>query len=118
MNADRRTMTRGRQALLLCSLGVLLLGACDRRSGGDDAVPPPVPARAETGLPPSSAPDTSVPLADSVLNPAPGASQPAAAAVRSNAGMTPAQESSAMPMAGQNNDHSAPVATGKRASSP
>lgn len=110
-------MARGRHALLLCSLGVLLLGACDRRDT-DAAEPPSMPARAETGLTPSSAPDTSVPTADSVLNPAPGASQPAATTARSNSRMTPAQESSAMPMAGQNNDHSAPLATGKRASSP
>lgn len=116
MSADTRT-ARGRHALLLCSLSALLLGGCDRRDA-DAAAPPPLPARAETGLTPASAPDTSVPAADSVLNPAPGASQPGAAAVRSNAGMTPAQESSAMPMAGQNNDHSAPVAAGKRASSP
>jgi hypothetical protein len=32
--------------------------------------------------------------------------------------MTRDQESSAMPMPGQNNDHSAPVGAAKRASSP
>jgi hypothetical protein len=32
--------------------------------------------------------------------------------------MTQSQESSAMPMPGQNNDHSAPVGPAKRASSP
>lgn len=117
MNADHRKMARGRQALLLCSLGALLLAACDRREA-DTTAAPVLPPRVETGLPPASTPDTSVPAADSVLSPAPGASQPVAAATRSNTGMTPAQESSAMPMAGQNNDHSAPVATGKRASSP
>ncbi|MDO9286720.1 MAG: hypothetical protein Q7U26_17655 [Aquabacterium sp.] len=114
MSADTRT-ARGRHALLLCGLSALLLGACNRP---DAAAPAPLPARAEAGLPPSSAADTSVPAADSVLSAAPAASQPGAAAVRSNAGMTPAQESSAMPMAGQNNDHSAPVATGKRSGSP
>lgn len=112
-----RSPARGRPVLLLCSLSVLLLGACDRRDATATA-PPVVPASAEASPTSSSAPDTSVPAADSVLTPAPGASQPDAAAARSNRGMTAAQESSAMPMAGQNNDHSAPVATGKRASGP
>jgi hypothetical protein len=112
-----RSRARYRPVLLLCSLAALLLGACDRR-GAETPVPPMAPARAETGLTPASTPDTSVPAADSVLNPATAASQPAAAEVRSNARMTPAQESSAMPMAGQNNDHSAPTATDKRASGP
>lgn len=114
--AARRPI-RSRHLLLLCSLGVLLLAACDRRDA-DTTAPPVMPARVEMGMTPASAPDTSVPAADSVMSPAPGASQPGAAATRSNSGMTAAQESSAMPMAGQNNDHSAPVATGKRASSP
>ncbi|OGB01105.1 MAG: hypothetical protein A3E25_15475 [Burkholderiales bacterium RIFCSPHIGHO2_12_FULL_69_20] len=120
MNTDRHTLARPRRSrhlLLLCGLGALLLAACDRRDA-DSAAPPVKPARIEMGMTPASALGTSVPAADSVLSPAPGASQPGAAAARSNTGMTAAQESSAMPMAGQNNDHSAPVATGKRASSP
>jgi hypothetical protein len=115
-----RLPARSPGVLLLCSLAALLLGACDRRNA-ETTAPPVVqqaPARAETSQTPSANPGTSVPAADSVLTPAPGASQPGTAAVRSNSGMTAAQESSAMPMAGQNNDHSAPVATGKRASSP
>jgi hypothetical protein len=41
-----------------------------------------------------------------------------AEAGRSNAPMTRNQESNAMPMAGQNNDHSAPAAPDKTASAP
>jgi hypothetical protein len=37
---------------------------------------------------------------------------------RSNAGLSAAQESGAMPMPGQNNDHSAPLPAPKGASSP
>jgi hypothetical protein len=41
-----------------------------------------------------------------------------ATAGRTNGTMTRAEESSAMPMPGQNNDHSAPIGPAKRASSP
>lgn len=59
--------------------------------------------------------DTSVPDASTVLTPADPA-RPASAAGRTNGAMTRAQESSAMPMPGQNNDHSAPLPPSRRAS--
>ena len=59
--------------------------------------------------------DTSVPKADTVVSPVP-ATQVDPAAARANRAMTPAQESSAMPMPGQNNDHSAPLTPAKAAS--
>lgn len=106
-----------RAGLLVCGLCALLLVACERHAP-DAAAVPVVPAGTTVGAAPASAADTSVPAADSVLNPAPGASQPGTATLRSNKRMSAAEESSAMPMAGQANDHSAPLATDKRASSP
>lgn len=61
--------------------------------------------------------DMSVPDAGSVLTPSTGFKADPAAG-RTNGAMTRSQESSAMPMPGQNNDHSAPVSPAKRASSP
>lgn len=93
--------------LTALAFGALLsLGACD------DKPPPTLPAP-QVATPqgsPAVAPDTSVPTADSVFNPGGVAPKTDAAAARSNSAMTRAQESTAMPMAGQNNDHSAPLA--------
>jgi hypothetical protein len=60
--------------------------------------------------------NNTVPPADSVVGPVTEAPKADAAPGRSNSTMTRAQESSAMPMAGQNNDHSAPLTSEKRAS--
>lgn len=65
----------------------------------------------------AGSPDTTVPDADSVLGPS-AAPTSAPAAGRSNDAMTRDQESSAMPMPGQNNDHSAPAAPAKGSSAP
>ncbi len=51
-----------------------------------------------------------VPTADSVF-PDTAATQPVAPTGRPSGAMTPAQEKSGMPLPGQNNDHSAPLAT-------
>lgn len=72
------------------------------------------PATAPVTSPPS---DTSVPDASAVLTPG-VMPQAASSAARSNTTMSRAQESSQMPMAGQNNDHSAPLTPAKRASAP
>jgi hypothetical protein len=100
----------------LC-LAALLLTACDK---GPTAVPAPrpVPVTADTGTPPPASAGTSVPSADSALAAAKDKPKAAPEAGRSNAEMTRSQESSAMPMAGQSNDHSAPVAPAKVASAP
>lgn len=92
----------------------LMLTACDK----ERSEPLVEPVHAQTGTIPSTTTDTSVPAADSVLPPGNETPKPGAAAGRSNKEMTRAQESSAMPMAGQNNDHSAPLATAKPASAP
>ena len=72
----------------------------------------------ETGATPLPAANPSVPAAASVLSPANETPKADATAGRANTTMTRNQESSAMPMVGQNNDHSAPAAPAKRASSP
>ena len=66
-------------------------------------------------LAPSAPPDASVPAAASVLTPA-AAPKPEAPGERTNRTMTRAEESSTMPMAGQANDHSAPLAPARGAS--
>lgn len=84
----------------------------------------PLP-RAATAPEPSSPPpmtagaasDASLPAAETVMT-APADTKIDPAAGRSNKAMTRAQESTAMPLPGQNNDHSAPLPAPKRASSP
>lgn len=89
-------------------LAALLVSACDKAQLGP--TPQAEAVKVEPVFPtPASGANTTVPPAESVVtaaNPTPGASAPA---VRSNNAMTPAQESGAMPMGGQNNDHSAPL---------
>jgi hypothetical protein len=104
-------------ALSALCLSSLLLSACQKeRSGPPVPLVEPVQVQASTAS--SAAAETSVPAADSVLAPANETPKPGAAAGRSNDKMTRAQESSAMPMVGQNNDHSAPLAAAKPASAP
>lgn len=100
----------------LC-LSSLLLTACDKERS-EPPGPLVEPVQVQTGTMPSTATDTSVPAANSVLPPGNETPKPDAAAGRSNDNMTRAQESSQMPMSGQNNDHSAPVAVAKPASAP
>ena len=100
----------------LC-LAALLLNACDK---DPTAVPKPqlAPVTAFPGTAPSTTSGTSVPSADAALSLARDTPKPAPEVGRSNAPMSASQESSAMPMAGQNNDHSAPVAPASGASAP
>jgi hypothetical protein len=94
----------------------LMLNACSKAPS--DATPPlTMPAQAASAPATSSGPDPSVPDASSVLTPG-TAPRADAAAGRTNGSMTPAQESGAMPLPGQNNDHSAPQAPARRASGP
>lgn len=103
--------------VLVCSLSVLLLGACE-----PDRSAPPVPrvepVRVETGSTQQGATNTSVPAAESVFSPAAVAPTPTPTAVRTNKALTRAEEANAMPIAGQANDHSAPTGAARRASAP
>ena len=99
----------GAGAFLLSSAA--LLAACD----GNRAAPALENAASPTTVPTPVA-DSSVPSAKSVLTPPAGAAPPTGS--RTNAPLTAAQESTAMPMAGQANDHSAPKAEAKPASAP
>ncbi len=107
-------------AVVLCLAAAMLL-ACskaDRDAPGHEPAPittegtvTPVPGSGAGGVS-----DTSVPHADTVVTAAPSSS--GALAGRSNGTMTRSQESSAMPLPGQNNDHSSPLTPAKAASSP
>ena len=100
-----------------CCLAAMMLVACDR-----ERLAPPMPrvesAPVNTGSAAPIAGSTSVPAADEVFSPATSTPKPASTSLRSNKSMTSAEESSAMPLAGQNNDHSAPNAAAARASGP
>ena len=108
---------RTQMMVAVCGLSALLLGACER-----ERLAPPIPrvepVRVETGAMPAGEKSTSVPTADSVFSPTAETPKPAPTAVRTNKAMTRAEEANAMPMAGQANDHSAPVGAARRASGP
>jgi len=107
-----------RMPFRLAALGLLALSlvACSR-APLDTAAPAITPVQPESGSATADGANTSVPPAASVLAPA-AQTRPDPAAGRTNGTMSRAQESSAMPMAGQNNDHSAPLTPSKTASSP
>lgn len=92
----------------------LLLGACNK-APSDVSAPMTMPAPARSTPATVGGRDPSVPDASSVLGPG-TAPKADAAAGRTNSTMTPGQESGAMPLPGQNNDHSAPQAPARRAS--
>lgn len=114
------TRPRSRSRAFAAWLGVglvvpaLLLGACDK-TPSDPPSPLTTPAPAGSAPATSGGADPSVPDASSVLPPG-TAPKADAAAGRTHNAMTPAQESGAMPLPGQNNDHSAPQAPARRAS--
>jgi hypothetical protein len=97
-------------------LAALLLSACNK-SPSDMPLPIATLAPGEAASASAESANTSVPDAATVFAPAAGA-QPASAAGRANEAMSKAQESSAMPMQGQANDHSAPLTPARGASSP
>ena len=100
--------------IAVCAATALALSACDKRPH-DPPTPTVQPVGSATALVGATTADTSVPDAATVLAPAvvPKVEAPAD---RSNSSMSRTQESTAMPMAGQNNDHSAPLMPAKRAS--
>ncbi len=99
---------------VVLALAITGLVACDRKPST-----PPAPTVSllpiESRSSASGTPDPSVPPADTVVTPA-AQVKPDPAAGRTNRAMSRNQESSAMPMPGQNNDHSAPLASTKPAS--
>ncbi len=106
-------------ATLICSSAVLLGGcqksAADGSSAGARGPQQPSATQTVPGTQAGGAGNTSVPAAETAV--APSAIKPAdtASAGRTNTEMSRAQESSAMPMPGQVNDHSAPLVTDKSA---
>lgn len=103
-------------ALIVLSAGVLGLGACDKTPSSPPLPTVNQPVATQTGTRAGSVAESSVPPAASVF---PSANAPPqATAGRSNSTMSAAQESTAMPMPGQNNDHSAPLGPARRASAP
>lgn len=103
-------------AAIALGASLLLLNACDKAPSTPSA-PMVQPVQKAPSATASPATDTSVPSAGAVLAPA-DAAKVDPTPERSNTTMSAAQESTAMPMAGQNNDHSAPIAPAKRASAP
>lgn len=101
--------------IALCA-SALALNACDKTPTSPPA-PVVKPVQTESAAAAGSVASTSVPSADSVLSPA-NATTADPTLGRSNSPMSAAQQSTAMPMPGQNNDHSAPLGSAKRASAP
>lgn len=99
-----------------CLLTALALGACSK---APTELPAPTATPVERPMAPTAAgrSDPSVPDAATVFTPADAASAPAVAG-RSQDTMSRSEESTAMPMPGQNNDHSAPLPPARRASGP
>jgi hypothetical protein len=99
-----------------------LLGACSPAPTPDRTarIAPPLPEVAPVvgAASAASSADTSLPDAASVVAPAVATKPDPAAAGRTNTTMSRDQESSAMPLPGQNNDHSAPLPPARRASAP
>jgi len=104
-------------ALFALCAGVLSLGACDKTPTTPSAPLVDMPAQTGSGATAGPVADPSLPSAASVFPPASAANADSMVG-RSDGTRRPAQESTATPMPGQNNDHSAPVGPAKRASSP
>ena len=116
--ATRAAMRAHPSTLVAIGFAALLLSACAKEPIG-----PTVPEVEATKVEPDAAKrspteGTTVPAADSVVGPADQAPKAGSAPGRSNSAMTQAQESSAMPVPGQNNDHSAPLKSEEGASAP
>lgn len=104
-------------ALIALCTGTLCLAACDKTPpiSATPKVEPALPS--QSGVTAGSPGDPSVPSAASAL-PSGNAASAQPMQGRSNNAMTATQESTAMPLPGQNNDHSAPLIPPKRASAP
>jgi hypothetical protein len=100
--------------LSACVLGLV---ACDKTPSSPPMPTVSQPVATPSGATPGSVAESSVPLAASVF-PSANAPKSEETASRSNSTMSATQESTAMPMPGQNNDHSAPLGPAKHASAP
>ena len=90
--------------LVAAVVALLTLAGCDKRT-----VDQPRPSAATSTPAVPSVSDPSVPPANSVVSPATVPTAQDAASGRATGTMTKAQESSAMPMPGQVNNHSTPA---------
>jgi len=100
-------------------LAALLLTGCGKDPVDVPEVSAPTLITPSTSATPSIAPETSVPSADSAVASGAGSGpMPTRTAVRTNGALSERQENSGMPLPGQNNDHSAPLASAKPASAP
>lgn len=107
-------------SLTLLGLAALLLTACDKTPSG---APPTPTTRTSmstgTGAAPSIPADPSMPSAAVIASASSsGPVAPVQQPGRTNSDLTTRQEISGMPVAGQNNDHSAPLASAEAASAP
>jgi len=105
-----------RKVWMVLTAAATLLAACGR----DPVEPPKAPERDVAGAPTTAtgtpSTDGSVPSAGGALAGQPNGPQEAASGTRTTGALTNAQESTAMPVAGQNNDHSAPLTAASAAS--
>jgi hypothetical protein len=94
-----------------------LLSGCDKPAAEPVVLSDGTAAHSEPGKATWGASDPSLPSADTAFRPV---NEPRVdpSSVRTYPTLTPAQESSAMPVAGQNNDHSAPTGPAKKAGTP
>lgn len=101
-HVEPKLFLRGTQggALLLTAP---VMSACSKEPSAPPA-PTTIAPRIDTAPARAGGPDTSVPDAGSLLPPSAGPKADPSAG-RTNGAMTRSQESSAMPMPGQNNDH-------------
>jgi len=104
-------------AMIALCASVLLLGGCDKTPTASETPMADTPVQTESAATARAVDDPSVPAAESVLPPV-NATKADPTPGGSNDTMSSAQESTAMPMPGQNNDHSTPLRPAKRANSP
>lgn len=104
-------------ALIAVFASVLWLGACDKTPTTPPKPIADMPLPAESGARAGPVGDPSVPSTESVFPPT-NANTAKPTVALSDGERNPAQASKGLPMPGQNNDHSAPLDTPKRASSP
>lgn len=102
--------------LVMLGLAALLLTACGK---GPDGAPAPVALPSSPSAAPSIPTDTSMPSAAEIASAATnGTPVPVREAGRTNASLARTPGGTTAPVAGQNNDHSAPLASAAPASAP
>jgi hypothetical protein len=104
-------------AVIALSACLTFLGACNKTPVASATPMVDTPVATGSGTTAGYDANTSVPTAESVFAPA-SAPKTDEKAGRSNDTLGAVQESVAMPVPGQNNDHSAPLDPAKRASAP